>query len=187
MKNHWWKILGVLLLLYAIIVGIKVPLSPGIVNVSDAKARTGQSVKLDIEGYNSHFQSAEDVEAWLLFPNNKLLKAYNVKAVDECNLSAIFNIPNVISENDDKAVTVSVVVDNKTDGYLHDQDALSVIQLKSDDQYNSGLFEDLKTLNAVDNFRFPFRPIIYETIRNTFFHVAIWMAMFIYMIVDLQH
>ena len=39
-------------------------------------------------------------------------------------------------------------------------------------------------LHVKDDFAFPFRSIIYETVRNTFFHVAIWMAMFALLIIS---
>jgi len=45
--------------------------------------------------------------------------------------------------------------------------------------------EDLPSAGTEWRFQFPFIGILYETIRNTFFHVAIWMAMFVLLIVSL--
>ncbi|MBK8698066.1 MAG: cytochrome c biogenesis protein CcsA [Saprospiraceae bacterium] len=38
-----------------------------------------------------------------------------------------------------------------------------------------------------EGIRFPYRSILNETIRNTFFHVALWMAMFSLYLVGLYH
>jgi heme exporter protein C len=40
-------------------------------------------------------------------------------------------------------------------------------------------------VGALQGLRFPYRPILNETIRNTFFHVALWMAMFVLLIIGL--
>ena len=45
----------------------------------------------------------------------------------------------------------------------------------------------LDELNSSNKIAFPFQHILYETMRNTFFHVAIWMSMFALLIVSCYH
>ncbi|NJN78081.1 MAG: hypothetical protein HC803_06880 [Saprospiraceae bacterium] len=55
-KQHWWKILAVIILLYVFIVGLLSPLSPGITSTLPSVANTGESVTLEVEGYNTFLQ-----------------------------------------------------------------------------------------------------------------------------------
>ncbi|MBK8626224.1 MAG: cytochrome c biogenesis protein CcsA [Saprospiraceae bacterium] len=45
----------------------------------------------------------------------------------------------------------------------------------------------LSNLNKSEGIKFPYRNILNETIRNTFFHVALWFAMFLLLIAGLYH
>jgi len=55
MIQHWWKILGVLLVLYTLIVGMIVPLKPGIPNVSPSNGKTGETITLQVQGFQNTY------------------------------------------------------------------------------------------------------------------------------------
>jgi len=65
--RHWWKILGVLLLLYAFSAGFLVPLKPGVLSVQPYTVISGQSVDLTVKGYNTQFNhpNVSSVDAYL--------------------------------------------------------------------------------------------------------------------------
>jgi heme exporter protein C len=59
MQRLWWKILGVLLVVYGIAVGMLVPLKPNFLSVSPSTAVLGESVEVEVLGYNTSFLSAQ--------------------------------------------------------------------------------------------------------------------------------
>ena len=77
-------------------------------------------------------------------------------------------------------------MDNEIDGYTLYPSAIRLGQSNTLASTPQKL-QQLDQVNDVDSFRFPYRPILHETIRNTFFHVAIWFAMFILLIVSCVH
>ena len=86
-----------------------------------------------------------------------------------------------------EAVTATLIIHDSRDGYLLLPSGLTI---KKEVEENPMTFDSdwNDSLDAYDqqwSFRFPFIGILYETIRNTFFHVAIWMAMFVLLIVSL--
>ncbi len=170
--------LGVILFLYVCIAGFVVPLKPGIYNASPTNIKAGQTLNLSIEGYNSHYKSAEELTAFLKFDSIQILKATDIKVNSEQSIEATFNIPEYINTKK-KIAEATLIVDNATDGYSIMPAAVfvnSISKTPSQVDWNTDFVNDL---HQVDAFAFPFRNILYETIRNTFFHVAIWMSMMI--------
>ena len=51
--------------------GLLVPLKPGITALSPTAAQAGETLELEIQGYNTHFALAEDsLRAWLRLSEN---------------------------------------------------------------------------------------------------------------------
>ncbi len=182
-KSNWWKWLGVVLLLYTIVFGFQIPINAGILNVPTTKVKTGENANLKIECYNTHFSEAEDVRVYLMTDDNKLLTSSQLNIVDDNKLNAVVEIPNNLDVPQDGTTKLTAIVTNEIDGFIHQSDAVIVSKGPNSNSYKT-FFTDLSILHQTDDFRFPFRPILYETIRNTFFHVAIWMAMFLLLIVS---
>ena len=80
----------------------------------------------------------------------------------------------------------TIITYNKLDGAAIRPDGFYIKEVKHDrvDAWQKSFGMDLVKPDGV---RFPFRSILDETIRNTFFHVAIWLAMVILLIVGLYH
>ncbi len=180
-KKYWWKVLGILLLLYAVIVGLGVPLKPGIVTASPLSLHAGESVSIKVKGYNSNFDKVEN-RAWLLIGDEYLLQADNVSSSSYTDLNANFVLPPSLPVSDSLS-EVTLVVSNSTDGNMILPSF--VISQKIID-VNSGMenwsHSLLTDIDQVKKFRFPYRNILHETIRNNFYHVSLWFAMFLILI-----
>jgi len=80
MRKNWWKFIGIAILLYTVIVGMGVPLKPGITRADslsigqhgndNTRMQFGETHTLRVESYNTHL-TAKDNEAWLKLDNSK--------------------------------------------------------------------------------------------------------------------
>lgn len=188
--KHWWKILGVLILLYSFSAGFLVPLKPGVLSVEPYSVKTGQTVALTVTGYNTQFTDSQvqKVQAYLKLDSVHMIQASSVAIQDRKQLSVTFNVPDQIPEERDLERATLILYD-EVDGYMVSPAAVTIAQ---DDSIGS--IDNWGAWNAkIDvadvpwTFSFPYRGILYETIRNTFFHVAVWFAMFILLIVSLVY
>lgn len=174
-------------MLYVLIAGIMIPLKPGILDYSNGIAYTNQSYEIVLTTYNSHFDKANDINAYILLPDDRLLKAKSTKVIHAAKVKASFDIPQEILQSDMERMDCSIVLDNEVDGYMQYPDAVTIKQSESDQGQLKAEFASISDLHNNQDFKFPFRPIIYETVRNTFFHVAIWMSMFLILIISCFH
>lgn len=183
-RQHWWKLLGVLLMLYTLIAGFLIPLKPGILDFSNNKALTGETYQVEVETYNTYIKQY-DTRVWLLLPDDKLLKAQTVEVEDDNHLKAFIHIPYNLALESDRGMDATLVIDNEKDGFFLYPDAVRI--KKGSNQNLKASFYELDELKNSEAFKFPFRHILHETIRNTFFHVALWMAMFLILLFSCYH
>ncbi|MBL7950840.1 MAG: cytochrome c biogenesis protein CcsA [Flavobacteriales bacterium] len=165
--KHWWKFLGIGLLLFASIAALRVPLAPALVHVSPDRIAPGP-VELTITGYNTRFGKEESV---YLKNDNQRVCATSVTTLDGTHLSARFDIPAGM-----KANLTDIAV-----GRLIYNGAL----------FTEGLGAGITSgscgpsTNKIDMsglaFVFPNRSILYESIRNLHFHVPMWFTMIVLM------
>jgi heme exporter protein C len=177
--NNWWKWLGVVILLYVIVMGLMVPLKPGITGLTPTAARSGETLELEIQGYNTHFALAEDsLRAWLRLADGYNLPARHIEVKDDLTALAYFDLPDYLPA-DERVGEVAVVIDNAIDGAT----ALGGVMLIRQDSINlrrgQALWPDgkLTGLHTYEGFAYPFLNNIEESIRNLYFHVALWFAM----------
>ncbi|NNE27001.1 MAG: cytochrome c biogenesis protein CcsA, partial [Saprospiraceae bacterium] len=180
LSQHWWKLLGVIILLYVIVRGFTTPINPGVLNYTPNVAYSDSTLSLQVEAYNTHFDEYT-TRVWLRLPNDSLLKAKQVEVKSPVHLLAQFDMPGNIDFEDKSSVVTSIIVDNEYDGYAIYPEGVRVKKGTSSQVVTAERFP-LGVLYQSERFAFPFRNIIYETIRNTFFHVAIWFAMFLLLI-----
>lgn len=187
MKN-WYKYLSVALMVYVIIAGFLIPLKPGIQSFSPSKITIDpdKSSYLKIKTYNTNFQDAEKNKVWLKLPNDQLLRDEKVTIISQNELEASFYIPSTLPNFNAKQDALTLIVENEIDGYTFYPDAVRVNDV-SGLMTNRNEYHDISKINQVESFKFPYRHILHETIRNTFFHVAIWFAMFILLIYSCYH
>lgn len=175
--KHWYKILGVLLFAYVLIAGMIVPIKQGIYTVTPASIKANQQNKILIEGYNTHFAES-DTEVWLKVDSLHGIQASNIRLIDENYLEAEFDLDGGFGD----VRRGVLMVHNERDG-TSILPNLFLGKGESENQVNEAKLISLSKLpydrfKARDGWYYPFLNDMHETIRNTFFHVAIWMAMF---------
>jgi heme exporter protein C len=178
MKN-WYKIAGVLILLYSFTVGMLVPLSPGITAVTPQSFRTGDTATIRVKGYNSHYQSnASALKAWLKLNDEFILPITNIQVESETDLILQVDIPKYLPVRE-RVQDFALVLNNPTDGASVLPSAIFITQDSLDPNLGKSLWEatSIDNLNEREFTTYPFRNILQETIRNTYFHVSLWFAM----------
>ncbi len=173
--RSWWKILAVALMCYVIIVGFLVPLNSGIDDVNPKYFEMGKNVTLDVTGYNSNFQKAQDFKAYLWIDSSHFILPQKIEIGAYNQASLVFDLNQSISSQD-SFVTASLYLDNEIDGKSVFPDALTVKNNFANTKTPSSSIPEFR---KPDGMRFPFMNILDETVRNVFFHVAIWMALFV--------
>lgn len=196
MLKHWWKLLGVILVLYGLIAGMLVPLKPNIIEASNIEtkkrtARLGESVTLEVVGYNSSFAGADAgaMKAWLRAkPVNNASQEFSVAAseievINDRRAKLTFQVPRFLPDTSAEKATLSIVVQNPVDGYFVDPFGVDVRQsnpaTSPAEAQAAWQQSNIKSgdVTATPYITFPFRGHLAETIRNTYFHVSLWFAM----------
>ena len=175
MKLAWWKILSILIILYVIFAGLLVPLKQGITAVSPSSLVAGSSMDLKIIGYNTTFNPSHKIRVWLKQDDDHALECNKVVVVNETELNASFSIPHDLPF-DSKVKDFTLVVDNAIEGTTVLPNAIYIT--KNDSIKGDYVNAKIENLTKATGFTFPFRNILAETIRNTYFHVPLWFAMF---------
>ncbi len=192
MKKHWWKALGAMLIIYTLIMGLKIPMKPALVDQDNRKvttAKSGESVTLKAIGYNTFFTKSPNVKAWLTIidsirnrderPNVMPIAASKITVSDDNHLEAQFDLPKFLPLNT-PLTEANLVIETAEEGLLLRNTAVQIAQ----DSVNSA---EGKRLWAADmtigehpkrGMSFPNLQLTRESIRNTFFHVPMWLVMF---------
>jgi heme exporter protein C len=179
MKNIWWKVLSIFILLYVIVVGMLVPLKPGVESVSVSSAKAGDTLVLGITGYNTAFDLAKSNRLWLKLDSVHAIQAKSSLTENATSMKATFYIPAFLPSNKDVS-EATLVVDNDADGGFAYPGAVFITQKGKDVAQGEKLWSEApKELHKTPFMTFPYRNILGETIRNTYFHVPLWFAMII--------
>jgi heme exporter protein C len=178
MKKHWWKALGVLIIFYTFFAGILTPLKPGILSLEPAIIQAGSTVRFNVVGYNTHFKQTEnELNAWLVRRDGRLLPAEQRLIESETTMQLVFQVPLAAAAG--QAVdSLQLVIDNPLDGHFQ----IAVFQNKNQAAASDSSAAWLSLPVALhDNTTrgFPFLNNVYESIRNLYFHVPMWFAMFL--------
>ena len=193
MKNYrfiyksWWKVLGLIVLLYVFIAGFWVPLRPGILSVSELQLHAGQPYSIDVTTYNGRFNNPEkQLSAYIKIDSVHITKVPYVMVTDRNKINLQGVLPNNTPGQEEWTNAVLVLHD-KEDGFLIYPPGFVIERSTSQrDLNNSAAWSDeITDYEFKWAFKFPFVGNLYETIRNTFFHVAIWMAQFVLLLVAL--
>ncbi|HET6989877.1 MAG TPA: cytochrome c biogenesis protein CcsA [Bacteroidia bacterium] len=170
MKRNWWKILCAVLLFFTFFAGTIVPLAPGLITVkSSAQSTFSGPFTVKVLGYNTNFKDAKNSGAFLV--NNGVdICPTNYRVIDNTHLELDF--PPVAPLADP---VFGLTVYNDMDGKLVMDNAISTT-----DTTRGGVVPvchpDIK-VEKQNHFAYPFRYILYESMRNLFFHVPMWFTM----------
>ena len=184
MRRSWWKILSVLILVYAFVAGMLTPLKPNLVSVSPAVVEAGQLASLDVVGYNTRFTAGEQT-AWLRAGDELGLRAESVEVIDDRRARLHFSLPASMPAAG-QSKRLSLVVNSTEDGAFVAPDVVTLNRGGIDD--NNAEAWSVSALRKGDISEnpattFPYRGLLAETIRNTYFHVSLWFAMMILFII----
>ena len=172
---------------YTYIFGFTIPLKPGVLSVSPERVSAGETVELVINGYNTDWGSEEDrLQCYIRLDQDRVIASKTLNVIDRKIIRARFDIPST-SETNRSFVNGTLVVADNTHGYSLLPGGLTIVTSDSISTSGATWSDEINPLESQWVFKFPFVGILYETIRNTFFHVAIWFAMFILLIVSLVY
>ena len=187
MRQHWWKLLSVAILVYALVAGLLVPLKPNLVRVNPTAAALGQTQSFELLGYNTRFaEETGATRAWLnvsVGDSHYSLAAESVTATDDRRATATFRFPDHLPSSETTAHAMSLIVSGPANGTFVVPAAVTVRQDIAPatpaaylDAWKRGALR-AEELTANTAFTFPYRGLLSETIRNTYFHVSLWFAM----------
>lgn len=174
MKRNWWKWLCVILLAGTFTAGILIPLAPGLVSADSSTTSTSSApFTVKISGYNTHFKTSQSsLSAWLVNGSSHPLNtcASAIRVIDDRHLELDF--PPVAPVEDP---LFGITVYNDKDGRLFMENAIATM-----DTVRGGVTQTCSPAvknEKQDHFAFPYRYILYESMRNLFFHVPMWFTM----------
>ena len=175
MKRNWWKVLCIVLLIFTFFAGILTPLSPGMLVTSNTIIPTYSApFTVKILGYNTRFKENEkSFSSWLTNWDNKQavhICPSAIKVIDDNHAELSFPPTSRLD-----SMFFGLTVYNDADGRMYMHSAIFTT-----DTMQGGLVQMCKPVvknEAQDHFAFPFRDILYESMRNLFFHVPMWFAM----------
>ena len=176
-----WKWAAMIILMYVFVAGLLVPLNTGIIQVTPERAQAGDFVILNITGYNSMFTDTSDtLNAWLRLSGDTVLQAQHVQARDDRTIRASFYIPTVFPFKQ-QTYPMTIIVSHGKHGTCILPDAVFVSPVAEVDSADMALWtkNQLGPLEQKAGIQYPFRNILAETIRNTYFHVPMWFTMII--------
>lgn len=174
--QKWWKWVCVLLLLYVTIGGLVVPLGSGITAVTPAMFNTRNTTPFQLSGYHTHF-TQQDMQVW--FKNGSTYYcADSVFVQSDNSLVAHFGIDTNCQLT---KRSFDVIINNAVDGTVVLRDAITILNDTNSTVAESFIASTTCTPSVNSNKQaglvFPYREILYESIRNTFFHVPMWFVM----------
>lgn len=182
-KGMWWKLSGIILFLYVLWGGMTIPLRPGITSINPSSAKTGDTIELKATGYNTHFATVGNGRAWLKLDSVHAIKALTWQAENDNEVTLRFILPQTLP-NATEVFPLHLIIDNETDGAFVHPNALFLSSSSDTLSFDAKPWtkHELGQFNDHLGIQFPYRSILNETIRNTFFHVALWFAMFLLLI-----
>jgi heme exporter protein C len=174
----WWKSLSAILILYAIIAGLLIPLKPGVAYVFPESARAGQNVAVQVHGYNTFYSKAQpgDIRVWLQYDSAQAILGQAIKVLSDTTLEATFSIPARLPRSS-PSVMLNAIVDHPTDGVSLLPSAIEILADTNSQSAATWTQHPVAQLHVYKDVSFPYRNVIYESIRNTYYHVPMWFAL----------
>ncbi len=172
--------MSIVLLTYVVAGSFFVPMGPGITKVNPVSLYTDSVYTFQITCYHSHFSSEKAGKIQLWFKNRSNYYApLSSKIINNEKAEAQFAVSS-LQQNNFTPSSIDVVINDELDGTFALRDAITLVKAPAVDSLSTTLLT--ATEPEVKNNHhhlvcFPYREILYETIRNTFFHVPMWFAM----------
>lgn len=174
----WWKSLSVVLIIYVLLAGMLVPLKPGITYIAPATANSGQTIQLQLHGYNSFYTRAESatIRVWLQYDSAQAIMGKHIRVLSDTTLEATFELPAKLPRAT-PSVMLNAIIDHPSDGVSLLPSALEVHEDTAATSTASWTEHHVEHLHVIKDLSYPYRNVIYESIRNTYYHVPMWFAL----------
>jgi|CXWK01.1.fsa_nt_gi heme exporter protein C len=173
--RHWWKALGIALLLAVVCFGLGVDIAPALVHVDHERIAPGP-VELRVTSYRTKLSPADPPHVWISNDGQRVC-ASRVMVEDATHLSATVDVPAGL-----RAELTHLAV------LPPDGDTLVLLDAFWTEGRGAGIADSPCTTGAVRSqapgFRFPNRSLLTESIRNLFFHVPMWFTMMLLMTIS---
>ena len=154
------------------------PLKPGISSVDPFFAQAGSTVDLKVNTYNGLYNKelTKSMRAWLKI-DSLAIEVKNIKVTSTSSLELNFDIPILIPNEQDNAIA-TLIIDDPENGTHLLPEALAIRKSENTGP-SQAKWEALNIgdLHKKEGIHFPYRNLLQETIRNTYFHVALWFSM----------
>lgn len=155
-----------------------IPVGPGIKSALPNKVTVGEKIQLKITGYNTHFNDEGAENSFWLKKDSFFICAENIIVSHNDHAIAEFVIP--VNLNPFLVNRVyDLVANNNIDGSFILNNAVTLLENPSGPIEGSSIPEcepEVNT-NSPSYISFPYRIILFETIRNLFYHVPMWFGM----------
>lgn len=179
LKQQWWKYTAAIILLYVLIGGMLVPLGPGLRSITPVNFPTDSTIDFVVTGYNTHFQEAGDLQIWFKPATGvDFYAADSIIPIINSTARVVFHVPAADLGSEPNR-NFDLVLNDKLDGTL----VMTFATVAKASGHTDSTLARLKPVtpeivNAHSKaFAFPFREILFQSIRNTFFHVPMWFTM----------
>lgn len=175
MKQHWWKFVGAALLIFSFCAGILTKLEPGIVTaVADHASTSEGPFKVSVAAYNTMFTAdCADLKVWLVNDTARRIKtcASNITVIDDQHLIAEFP---PVAPAADQYFGLAIYYPCGPGELMYKPEAIYTT-----DTAKAVIIQSCNPDVSIQHqrFDFPFRYILYESIRNLYFHVPMWFTM----------
>ena len=174
LQSNFLKITAVFLVLYSILGGLFLPLSP---NIEKASYTSFQDSLIQIEVYAPKVKEPSSfylIQNALKAEDKRILKINNIKNIKDGFLLTTLN-PNYY-EGVNRGNTFDLWAQNKKNGGFVYFNVFMADSSRAQIQFPQIDKKELITKNPF-SLSFPNRPILRESIRNLFFHVPMWFGM----------
>jgi heme exporter protein C len=184
LRQQWWKYISAIILLYVIAGGMLVPLGPGLTDVVPMTFSSGHPQLFNVQGYHTHFKAA-DFQLWFKNGANYYCPQLT-HVIDDTHLDAVL----MLSAGDSDKLqggSMDIVINDAYDGTVVLRDATTLTRagaIAGDGASHLQLCVPEVVHSRFEHFAFPYREILYQTIRNTFYHVPMWFSMLFILLVS---
>ncbi len=178
MRQHWWKALSAIILLYVLVFSFTAKLGPGLIGVDNTILETGLNERV-VAGYNTSFDR-DDANLQFFLEHDKFYLCAEIKEVISSDkVSIIIDVPDSL-----RMSFFNLYANNDIDGTSLLENAFSVKGAVLNASASTAGCRPVVNVNQYTGFGIPFQPIIFESIRNLMFHVPMWFTMFLIMLIS---